>query len=140
MQYICDAPPYTWFRLETDGEATQESKLMEHAVERHFRQAHALATKSYVPPTTLRTFEQKIGLKDHVKRSMPLFLTLRDNTGKALVTAMLPPGGRADRTFRCIVVGRNNTDPYPAYGAAIEALGKHYNLTLDPVRCFPYRR
>lgn len=140
MQYICDAPPYTWFRLETVAEATEESKLMQHAVERHFRQAYEAAEKNYVPPATLRSFEQKIGLKDHIKRTMPLFMTLRDNTGKGLVTAMLPPEGRFDKVFRCIVVGKGNSDPYPDYGNAIERLGIHFGLPLDPVRCFPYRR
>jgi hypothetical protein len=71
---------------------------------------------------------------------MPLFLTLRDNTGKALVTAMLPPEGKPDKSFRCIIVGKGNSDPYPAFGTAIHALGKHFGLTLDPERCFPYRR
>jgi hypothetical protein len=36
MQYICDAPPKTWFRLETEAEAAAESKVMEHAVEKYF--------------------------------------------------------------------------------------------------------
>ena len=24
MQYVCDTPPKTWFRIETEGEATLE--------------------------------------------------------------------------------------------------------------------
>lgn len=140
MQYICDAPPNTWFRLETEAEASAESKSMDHAVERHFKQSHQRASASYVPPITLHSFEQKIGLKDHIKKAMPLFLTLRDNSGAPLITAMLPPQGREDKTFRPIIVGRSNADPYPGYAGAIKKLGDHYGLTLDPVRCFPYRR
>jgi hypothetical protein len=26
------------------------------------------------------------------------------------------------------------------YGAAIRKLGEHLGLTLDPLRCYPYRR
>lgn len=140
MQYICDAGRLTWFRIETEPEAAAESKAMEHAVEKYFRQAQQLAVNSYVPPPTAASFEQKIGLKAHIQKSMPLFLTLRDNTGAPLVTAMLPPGGREDKAFRPIVVGKSNSDPYEAYSDAIKSLGAHFGMSLDAVRCFPYRR
>ena len=83
--------------------------------------------------------EQQIGLKAHVQKEMPLFLTLRDSDGKGLVTAMLPPGGAdlSDTPFRCIVVGPGNADPYTAHGDAIEKLGEHFGLTLDREHCFP---
>ena len=71
---------------------------------------------------------------------MPLFLTLRDSAGTALVTAMLPPDGRDDPTFRPIIVGRGNSDPYPEHGHAIDALAAHFGLSLSRQRCFPYRR
>ena len=71
---------------------------------------------------------------------MPLFVTLRNNEGKGLATAMLPPNGREDKGFRTIVVGPKNTDPYVAHADDIKKLGAHYKLTLDPARCFPYRR
>ena len=99
MQYVCDAPPKTWFRIETEGEATLESRTMSHAVEKYFKQAYEQAAKSYVPPRSAPYIEQNIGLKAHIQRVMPLFLTLRDAEGNALVTAMLPPGGRRDRSF-----------------------------------------
>ncbi len=140
MQYVCDAGLFTWFRLETAAEAGLESQMMEHAVERYFRQAHEQATCNYVPPATSAAFEQSIGLKGHILRTMPLFATLRDNEGKALVTAMLPPTVRKDPTFRIIIVGKANADPYPQYGKAIKALGAHFGLTLDREHCFPYRR
>lgn len=140
MEYVCDAPPYTWFRITTDAEATQESKAMDHAVEKYFRQMQERAAASYVPPRTGLYVEQSIGRKDHIKRTMPLFLTLRDREGKALVTAMLPPRGRDDSSFRPIVVGKSNADPYPEYADAIEALATHFSMTLDPDRCYPYRR
>lgn len=140
MQYVCDAPPNTWFRIETAAEAAIESRDMNHAVEKYFRQAYDLAAKSYVPPRSAHYVEQNIGLKAHVQRTMPLFLTLRDPEGKALVTAMLPPEGQNIDMFRPIVVGPANADPYPEHAAAIRALGEHYGLTLDPARCYPYRR
>ena len=36
MQFVCDGPNGTWFRIETEGEAIKESQLMNHAVEKHF--------------------------------------------------------------------------------------------------------
>jgi hypothetical protein len=71
---------------------------------------------------------------------MPMFLTLRNGEGKALVTAMLPPLGQDDRAFKPIIVGFENGDPYPEFGEAIRKLAQRFGLTLDPARCFPYRR
>ncbi len=140
MKYVCDAPDKTaWFRLETVGEAEQESALMNHAVAKHFRREHQAAEASYRPASSV-FIEQNIGLERHVQKAMPLFLTLRDQDGQALATAMLPPGGRDDPGFRIIVVGASNIDPYPEHQAKIEALGAHFRLTLDRDRCFPYRR
>jgi len=140
MQYVCDAGPNTWFRIETAGEAALESSAMNHAVERFFRDAYEKATHSYVPPQSLPAIEQKIGLKAHIQKAMPIFLTLRDKDGNALVTAMLPPAGLDTKSFRPVVVGPANADPFPVHAAAIAKLGAHFGLTLDPVRCYPYRR
>ncbi|MBS0242993.1 MAG: hypothetical protein JSS20_12515 [Proteobacteria bacterium] len=140
MQYICDAGADTWFRLETLSEAQSESQLMDHAVERYFREAHEKAQRSYVPPAGGRFIEQNIGLKDFVARSMPVFVTLRNNEGKALVTGMLPPGGKSQPGFRPIIVGFSNSDPYPEHGTAIAALSRHLGLSLERERCYPYQR
>jgi hypothetical protein len=140
MQFVCDAPPKTWFRIETEGEAALESRAMDHAVDKYFRQAYEQAAQTYVPPRTGRYIEQNIGLKAHILRVMPVFLTLRDKDGTALATAMLPPQGQSDKALRPIIVGQGNSDPYPEHGAAIRALGEHYGLTLDAARCYPYRR
>jgi len=140
MKYICDAGSDTWFRLETEAEAAGEARTMEHVVDKYFRQARELAIRSYRPPKELSSIEQNIGLKDHIQRAMPLFLTLRDREGKPHVTAMLPPNGRDDRTFKPIVVGKANSDPYPTHATAIRKLGEHFGMVLDPARCYPYRR
>jgi hypothetical protein len=140
MQFVCDAPPKTWFRIETEGEAALESRAMDHAVEKYFRQAREQAARTYVPPRSARVFEQNIGLKEHIQRVMPMFVTLRDAEGKALVTGMLPPSGQDEQQFRPIIVGYANSDPYPEHGPAIRMLGEHLGLTLDPTYCFPYRR
>ncbi|MGE0768016.1 MAG: hypothetical protein AB7L90_16265 [Hyphomicrobiaceae bacterium] len=140
MQYISDASRDTWFRLETIAEAQAESKLMDHAVERYFRDAYERAEKSYVPPPGGRFIEQNIGLKDYIQRTMPMFVTLRASDGTALVTGMLPPGGKPQSGFRPIIVGHSNTDPYLEHGDAIAALGRHFDLALDRDRCFPYQR
>jgi hypothetical protein len=140
MQFVCEAPPKTWFRIETQGEAALESRAMNHAVEKYFKQAYEHATKTYVPPKTGLYIEQNIGLKAHIQRDMPRFLTLRDGEGNALVTAMLPPAGQDERAFKPIIVGSGNSDPYAEHAEAIRALGEHLGLTLDAVRCYPYRR
>jgi hypothetical protein len=140
MQYVCDAGAATWFRIETQAEAAQESRLMNHAVERYFREAEVKAAQSYTPPPGARVSEQNIGLKAHIKRNMPLFLTLRDREGAGLVTAMLPPAGLSAEQYRPILVGPGNSDPYQDYPGAINMLAQHFDVTLDPARCYPYRR
>jgi hypothetical protein len=140
MQYVCETPAKIWFRIETAAEAALESRAMNHAVEKYFCQAYEQAVKTYVPPQTGLRAEQNIGLKAHVQRVMPIFLTLRDNEGTALATAMLPPLGQDAKSFKPIIVGPENTDPFVEHGDAIRKLGEHYGLTLDPARCYPYRR
>jgi hypothetical protein len=140
MQYVCEAPPKTWFRIETQAEADLESRAMSHAVEKYFRRAYDEAVKIYAPPKSAPMFERNIGLKGHIQRTMPMFLTLRDGEGTALVTAMLPPQGLDEKAFTPIIVGPENSDPYPEHGEAIRALGAHFKMKLDPNRCYPYRR
>ena len=140
MRYVCDAPGgKTWFRIETESEAVAESETMRHAVEKYFRREQDKATQSFRPISKVN-FEQEIGLKAHIQREMPLFVTLRDMDGTPLATAMLPPNGRDDRSFRPIIVGASNADPYPSQGDAIRALGQHYGISLERARCYPYRR
>jgi hypothetical protein len=140
MKYICDAPGNrTWFRIETEAEAVNESDIMQHAVEKYFRKERERAAHSYQPTSTV-FIEQEIGLNAHLQREMPLFLTLRNDDGTALVTAMLPPRGREDPGFRPIIVGSRNNDPYTDHADAIRALGQHFRIALDRARCFPYRR
>lgn len=137
---MCDAPAgKAWFRIETEAEAVRESEEMNHAVEKYFRREREKAVQLY-RPTSTNFIERDIGLAAHLKRTMPLFVTLRDSEGHGLATAMLPPQGEDDANFRFIIVGRTNNDPYPAEADAIAALGKHYGLTLPRDRCFPYAR
>ena len=140
MQYVCDAPNgKTWFRFVTEGEAVQESRLMNHTVEKYFRREREKIVEAWRRERP-NTIERDIGLEAHVQREMPLFLTLRDADGNALATAMLPPGGKERSGFRIIIVAAANADPYPQHDAAIAALGTHYGLLLDRERCFPYGR
>jgi hypothetical protein len=140
MQYVCDAGAATWFRFESAGEAVLESRAMNHAVDKYFQDAYDSAAMSYVPPKSLAAIEQNIGRAAFIQKAMPMFLTLRDKDGTALVTAMLPPSGQDIKTFRPVIVGPSNADPYPAHGAAILALSKHIKMPLDPARCYPYKR
>ncbi len=140
MEYVCDAPDgKTWFRIVTEAEAAAESQEMRHAVEKYYRRERERAIETFKPTSTV-FFEQAIGLEAHIKREMPLFISLRDEDGVAHATAMLPPGGKPDRAFSPIVVGAANADPYPQHAAAIRALADHFGITLDRARCYPYRR
>lgn len=140
MKFVCDAPDNkAWFRIETEAEAIFESDAMRHAVEKYFRREEAKARESYRPPSTA-AIERDIGLKAHIQRTMPMFLTLRDREGNPLATAMLPPGGDDDQAFGTIIVGAENADPYPEHGAAIEGLGQHLGIMLSRERCYPYKR
>lgn len=140
MKYVCDGTDdKTWFRIETELEAVQESELMRHAVEKYFRNEWQKAAQSYRPVSKIE-IEQNIGLKAHIQDTMPVFLTLRDSAGAGLATAMLPPGGTEQSGFRPIVVGPNNGDPYSVNAASIQKLAAHFRLALDRERCFPYRR
>jgi hypothetical protein len=139
MKYVCDAHGgKTWFRIETEAEAAAESDVMRHKVEKYFCQERDKAARSFQPSSGV-LFEREIGLTAHIQREMPLFLTLRDGEGNALVTAMLPPDGRHRAEFRSIIVGASNSDPYPDHADAIEALGDHFGIVLDRTRCYPYR-
>jgi hypothetical protein len=139
MRFICDAPGgKTWFGIETEAEADAESALMRHAVGKFFKRARDEAVARYVPPASAPAFERDIGLKGHIERSMPRFMTLRDGDGAGLATAMLPPAGGGP--FRIIIVGPDNDDPFVAHADAIAALGARLDLALDPDSCYPYRR
>lgn len=141
MRYVCDAPGgATWFRLETLAEAEAEAALMRHAVDRYFARCEEMARQSYTPPPSMASFEQAIGLKDHLARAMPLFLTLRADDGTGLATAMLPPQGRNEAGSNTIIVGPDNDDPYKAHAAAVAALGAHFNIELRREDCYPYGR
>jgi hypothetical protein len=81
-------------------------------------------------------FEQEIGLKAHLRRTMPRFFTLRDAEGGGLATAMVPWPEDA-----CpIIVGPGNRDPYIEQAAAIRTLAAHLGRDLDRARCYPYGR
>jgi hypothetical protein len=108
-------------------------------VEKYFRREWGKAAESFRPLSTV-FIEQDIGKAGHIQREMPLFLTLRDDEGTPLVTAMLPPGGRRDRSFGCIIVGPANSDPYKPHADAIKALAEHFDIPLDRAHCYPYRR
>jgi len=139
MRYVCDAPNgATWFRLDTEAEAEAEAALMRHAVDRYFRRFEDMARESYRAPQGMAGFEQAIGLKDHIARTMPLFLTLRADDGAGLATAMLPPEGRNQAGFRIIIVGPDNDDPYAECEDAIYALADHFDIDLEREDCFPY--
>jgi hypothetical protein len=140
MRFVVDAPNgKSWFRLETEAEAAQETQLMRHAVEKYFRLEREKAIATF-QPASKSFIEQDIGLNAHIQHVMPLFMTLRDQDGNAHVTAMLPPDGKAGPGARFIIVGPGNADPYPGEGDAIKALGDHFGLTLERERCYPYQR
>jgi hypothetical protein len=141
MRYECDAPKgMTWFRLETAAEAEAEAAAMAHAVDKVYLRAEDAARATYRPGPGL---ERDIGLKSHITRSMPLFLTLRDGDGTPHVTAMIPHQREADPqdwTVRPILVAHANKDPYPRFAEPIDALARHLGRPLRADECYPYRR
>lgn len=138
MQYVCDAlHGRTWFRIDTEAEAEEESRLMRHSVERYFKREQARARASYQPGQGI---ERDVGLKGHLERETAIFVTLRADDGTGLATAMLPRRAKPDRNFRIILVGPGNTDPYVEHGDAIRMLGRHYGLQLERETCYPYAR
>jgi hypothetical protein len=140
MEYMCDvAGGSAWFRILSEAEAVREAELMRHAVEKHFRRAYEAASETF-DTTGIPYIEQDIRRATHIRRTMPVFLTLRDDEGRPLVTAMLPPPGRTQRELRPVVVGHGNSDPYPAHGEAIAALGVRFGMRLDRAQCYPYGR
>jgi hypothetical protein len=140
MQFICDAPGRkTWFRIETEGEAAAESLAMRHAVEKYFRREREAAIQNYRPPSSTSYIERDIGLNAHIQRTMPIFLTLRAHDGTPLATAMLPPEAKDSDSFRTIVVGAANADPFGTEDEAIQALAAHFGLTLTREQCYPYQ-
>ena len=80
---------------------------------RYFNQAREQAAADLRSAGRRRVIEQNIGLKAHIQRAMPMFLTLRDNEGTPLATAMLPPAGQTSASSEPIIVGPGNSDPYP---------------------------
>lgn len=139
MQFTCDAPgKKAWFRIETEHEAEAEAQMMRHAVDKYFLRELERARESWRAPAGAAVSERDIGMKAHIARSMPLFLTLRADDGEGLATAMLPPEGRNQVSFRIIIVGPANADPYASHAEAIAALGKHFHLDLPREECFPY--
>ena len=139
MKFVCDAPgKRTWFRIETEHEAEAEAQLMRHAVDKYFLRELERARESYRAPAGAAVSERDIGLKAHIARSMPLFLTLRADDGEGLATAMLPPEGHNQAAFRIIIVGPDNADPYATQAESITALGAHFQIELPREECFPY--
>src|SRR6478736_5808195 len=73
MQYVCDAPKgKTWFRIETEGEAAHESRLMSHTVEKYFGREREKAAQSWHPERP-NAIERDIGLEAHVQREIAAF-------------------------------------------------------------------
>src|SRR5207245_9574026 len=112
MQYVCDAPKgKTWFRIETEGEAAHESRLMSHTVEKYFCREREKAVQSWRPERP-NAIERDIGLEAHVQRDMPLFLPLRDRERNARASAMLRPRRKDRGGLRTIIVGPCYACPY----------------------------
>lgn len=139
MRFVCDAPRgRTWFQIETESEAEAEARLMRHAVDKYYLRSREAARKLYRPPAGA-SIERDIGLKAHIERVMPRFMTLRDAEGGGLATAMLPPAGLTHGGLRIILVGPDNSDPYVEHADAIEALSAHVGLKLPRDVCYPYK-
>ena len=127
------------FGLETEGEATRESENMCHAVERYYRREREKAAQTFRPRSDglLRAGDWSQGPHPARNAAIP-DVARRERRGSRHRHAA--PRGREDRSFRTIIVGRDNGDPYLQYGDAIRALGRHFGTSLERARCYPYRR
>ena len=131
MRYVCDVSErMTWFRIETDGEALLEAMATQIAVAYFFEEERRKALSSYRPRAELSFLERDIGLESHIQRTMPLFLTLRDNNGSALATTMLPLDGKDDGVFPVLVWGAGSVDAYELHTVALRALEKHFDIPI----------
>ena len=125
MRYVCDAPgARTWFRIETEEEACQESALMRHSMAQRFHLEMDKARQSFRPVSAV-FIEGEIGLKAHLLREMPLFLTLRDAEGAPLATAMLPQAA-CPPSVRPIILGKGNIDPSMSYADAVFSRARRF--------------
>jgi len=130
MQYVCDAPGRrAWFRIETEGEATLEAQEMRHSLDYFFRHEHAAARRSYAPCDRLSFIERDIGLSAHLKRTMPIFLTLRERDGTPVASAILPQDPDSE-TVAARVIGAGDCDAFRAEREALIALEAHLGKKL----------
>ena len=67
--------------METEGEASAESEIMRHAVEKHFRRAQDAARATY-QPTSQAYIERDIGLS-----AAPMRASSSSVTGAKLVSS-----------------------------------------------------
>jgi hypothetical protein len=138
MRFVCDASAgKTWFQIETEAEAEAETMMMRHSVSKYFSRCLLAAKQSYRPPAGAG-IERDIGLKSHIARAMPLFVTLRAGDGEALATAMLPNPAQTAASGQIIIVGPGNSDPYLEHSDAIAALALHVGYPLPHDACYPY--
>lgn len=139
MRFVCDAPAgKAWFQIETEAEAEAEAIAMHHSVAKYFVRCLAAARQSYRPPAGAG-IERDIGLKAHISRAMPLFVTLRASDGEGLATAMLPNPDHGAHGGQIIIVGPSNRDPYIDHSDAIAALALHVGYPLPHESCYPYQ-
>jgi len=135
MRYICDAPGNkTWFCIETEGEAADESDTMQHAVEKYFRKEKRARDPDL--PADLdrlhRTGDRPQGASPARDAAVPDAARRRRDP---LVTAMLPAARRDESGLPAdSSSARANTDPYTDNADAIRVLAQHFRIVLDPVR------
>ena len=116
------------------------SETMRHAVEKYFRKEQDKATQSFRPISKVY-FEQEIGLKAHIQREMPLFLTLRDDGRHA--ARYRDAAARAGATTAAFARSSSGPAmPIPIRSRAMRFArsAQHYGMTLERARCYPYRR
>jgi hypothetical protein len=143
MRFVCDAAGgKAWFRIETAAEAAKESELMRHAVEKHFRRAHEQASQSYKAGAGAlrRAGHRARGAHPPGHAGVPD--AARRGGHRARHRHAPAAAGRAGRAGGLQSHGCRPRERRPLPGArgAIRALGRHFGLSLDRIRCYPYGR
>src|SRR6478735_1708391 len=142
MQYVCDAPKgKTWFRIETEGEAVHESRLMSHTVEKYFRREREKAVQSWRPERP-NAIERDIGLEAPCTARDAAFRRVAPQGGQCADYSDAAAGWQGSRRVphhhRCCIQCRSLSSAGRGHRCAGSAIRSHTRsrplLPLRPLR------
>ena len=126
MQYVCDAPGGKTCSGSRRSRGTPGIEMMRHVVEQSYRREQGEG-RPFRPRSNVFFEQGPSGAHPPGDASLPDPPRCRRQRPR---DRQLPPRGREDRSFRTIIVGREN-DPYLQCADAIKTLARHYGIALD---------